>query len=234
MESIANLPRATGVSRARARNPKKSLPGPLAPGPQKVWKKSRKSPEQTFSRLFPDFFQTSSRLFPDFWGPRETFSRLFFGISGLEVPRDSCSSREGSQGIAYDVRYQCSAGACIVRARFLLAQGKGGGVRGGKGGGPLFIRNQGRANHEVQTVNRNTGIRESANRALVSLRLLNALNSEDRGLKVRFSLATIVFETFELILCQMLSSQGKNAPSNPYPHYLVRLATSRSCFSLAP
>ena len=37
----------------------------------------------------------------------------------------------------------------------------------------------------------------------------------------------IVFETCELILCQMLSSQGKNAPSNPYPHYLVRLATSR-------
>ena len=30
-----------------------------------------------------------------------------------------------------------------------------------------------------------------------------------------------------MILCQMLSSQGKNAPSNPYPHYLVRLATSR-------
>ena len=43
-----------------------------------------------------------------------------------------------------------------------------------------------------------------------TLRLLNALNSEDRGLKVRFSLAMIVFETFELILCQMLSSQGKN------------------------
>ena len=61
-----------------------------------------------------------------------------------------------------------------------------------------------------------------------SLRLLNALNSEDRGLKVRFSLAMIVFETFELILCQMLSSQGKNAPSNPYPHYLVRLAASRN------
>ena len=60
-----------------------------------------------------------------------------------------------------------------------------------------------------------------------SLRLLNALNSEDRGLKVRFSLAMIVFQTFEQILCQMLSSQGKNAPSNPYPHYLVRLATSR-------
>ena len=60
-----------------------------------------------------------------------------------------------------------------------------------------------------------------------SLRLLNALNSEDRGLKVRFSLATIVFETFELIFCQMLSSQRKNAPSDPYPHYLVRLAASR-------
>ena len=38
---------------------------------------------------------------------------------------------------------------------------------------------------------------------------------------MRFSLATIAFETFELILCQMLSSQGKNAPSNPYPHYLA-------------
>ena len=61
----------------------------------------------------------------------------------------------------------------------------------------------------------------------ITLRLLNALNSEDRGLKVRFSLATIVFETFELILCQMLSSRGKNAPSHPYPHYLVRLATLR-------
>ena len=65
-------------------------------------------------------------------------------------------------------------------------------------------------------------------RLWVPLRLLNALNSEDRCLKVRFSLATIVFETFELILCQMLSSQGKNAPSNPYPHYLVRLAASRT------
>ena len=64
------------------------------------------------------------------------------------------------------------------------------------------------------------------------MRLLNALDSEDRGLKVRFSLATIVFETFELILCQMLSSQGKNAPSNPYPHYLVRLAASRGLDSL--
>ena len=68
-------------------------------------------------------------------------------------------------------------------------------------------------------------------RSAESLRLLNALNREDRGLKVRFSLVTIVFETFEPILCQMLSSQGKNAPSNPYPHYLVRLATSRVIFN---
>ena len=28
-------------------------------------------------------------------------------------------------------------------------------------------------------------------------------------------------------MSQILSSQGKNAPSDPYPHYLVRLATSR-------
>ena len=58
-----------------------------------------------------------------------------------------------------------------------------------------------------------------------SLRLLNALNSEDRGLKVRFSLATIAFDRESA--SQILLSQGKNAPSNPYPHYLVRLATSR-------
>ena len=63
-------------------------------------------------------------------------------------------------------------------------------------------------------------------------KILEVAKREDRGLKVRFSLATIVFETFELILCQMLSSQGKNAPSNPYPHYLVRLATSRILLSL--
>ena len=59
------------------------------------------------------------------------------------------------------------------------------------------------------------------------MRLLNALNSEDRGLKVRFSLATIAFDRESAQMSQILSSQGKNAPSNPYPHYLVRLATSR-------
>ena len=62
---------------------------------------------------------------------------------------------------------------------------------------------------------------------IATLRLLNALNSEDRGLKVRFSLATIAFDRESAQMSQMLSSQGKNAPSNPYPHYLVRLATSR-------
>ena len=60
-----------------------------------------------------------------------------------------------------------------------------------------------------------------------TLRLLNALNSEDRGLKVRFSLATIALDRESAQICQILSSQGKNAPSNPYPHYLVRLAASR-------
>ena len=62
-----------------------------------------------------------------------------------------------------------------------------------------------------------------------TLRLLNALNSEDRGLKVRFSLATIAFDRESAQMSQILSSQGKNAPSNPYPHYLVRLVTSREC-----
>ena len=48
-----------------------------------------------------------------------------------------------------------------------------------------------------------------------TLRLLNALNSEDRGLKVRFSLATIAFDRESAQMSQILSSQGKNAPSNP-------------------
>ena len=48
---------------------------------EKVSKKSRKSPEETFSRLFPDF-SDFSRLFPDFLGlrPRETFFQSFFGF----------------------------------------------------------------------------------------------------------------------------------------------------------
>ena len=72
---------------------------------------------------------------------------------------------------------------------------------------------------------RNTGL--VCLRTKITLRLLNALNSEDRGWKVRFSLATIAFDRESAQMSQILSSQGKNAPSNPYPHYLVRLATSR-------
>ena len=69
----------------------------------------------------------------------------------------------------------------------------------------------------------------------LGLRLLNALNSEDRGLKVRFSLATIAFDRESAQMSQILSSQGKDAPSNPYPHYLVRLATSwRDCDVFVP
>ena len=84
----------------------KSLPGPPALAPQKVWKKSRKSPEQTYSRLFPDFsdfFETFSKLFgaPGLGGPGRLFSD-FFGISGPEGSRDSCSSREGSQLTKHD------------------------------------------------------------------------------------------------------------------------------------
>ena len=44
-----------------------------------------------------------------------------------------------------------------------------------------------------------------------TLRLLNALNSEDRGLKGRFSLATIAFDRESAQMSQILSSQGKNA-----------------------
>ena len=45
---------------------------------------------------------------------------------------------------------------------------------------------------------------------------------------MRFSLATIAFDRESAQMSQILSSQGKNAPSEPYPHYLVRLATSRA------
>ena len=52
--------------------------------------------------------------------------------------------------------------------------------------------------------------------------MLNTLDSEDRGLKVRFSLAMIAFDRESAQMSQILSSQGKKAPSNPYPHYLDR------------
>ena len=80
---------------------KKVSRGPPAPASPKVWKmsgkvskkseKSGKSLENVCSGLCRE-----SRLFPDFWGPRGLFSDSF-GISGPEGPRDSCSSREGSQ-----------------------------------------------------------------------------------------------------------------------------------------
>ena len=59
---------------------------------------------------------------------------------------------------------------------------------------------------------------ESSRTSLSSVRFAGTtldLPSEDRGLEVRFSLATIALETFELILCQMLSSQGKKRTFRP-------------------
>ena len=45
--------------------------------------------------------------------------------------------------------------------------------------------------------------------------MLNTLNSEDRGLKVRFSLATIIFETFELISVKYYRRKGKTHLQTP-------------------
>ena len=75
----------------------KSLPGPPALGSQKVWKKSRKVPNR-HCRDFFQTFRTFSRLFraPGPEAPKDLFPD-FLGISGPEGPRDSCSSREGSQ-----------------------------------------------------------------------------------------------------------------------------------------
>ena len=116
-----------GFPRLRVANPPasyRSLSGPPGPksGPgvpkslEKVSKQSEKSGkslenvcsgkslEKVPSRHFRDFFRTFrtvSRLFPDFLGPGP--GRLFsdfFGISGPEGPRDSCSSREGSQPLS--------------------------------------------------------------------------------------------------------------------------------------
>ena len=55
------------------------------------------------------------------------------------------------------------------------------------------------------------------------------IHSEDRGLKVRFSLATIVFETFELILCQMLSSQGKKRTFKPLSSLFSAFSNLKEC-----
>ena len=57
--------------------------------------------------------------------------------------------------------------------------------------------------------------------------MLNALNSEDKGLKVRFSLAMIAFETFELIisLSNAIVAREKRTFKPLSSLYLVRLAT---------
>ena len=82
---------------------KKSLPEPPAPGPPRVWKRSRKSLSgpfrdffQTFSRLFRDFFQTLAGG-PGAFQPQEIFGRLFRGLSGPEGPSDPCKWSTGSQ-----------------------------------------------------------------------------------------------------------------------------------------
>ena len=72
---------------------------------EKVSKKSRTDIFETFSRLvglFRDFFQTFSRLFgtPAPEAPGDFF-QTFWGISGPEGPRDSCSSSEGSQSMFF-------------------------------------------------------------------------------------------------------------------------------------
>ena len=111
LPALRTLPRATGVSRAlRAREtPKKvwkKVSGASGRGTpkslEKVSKKSEKSGkslENVCLGLLRDFLQT-------FWdpgagGPGRHFSD-FFGISGPEGPRDSCSSREGSQSQHFD------------------------------------------------------------------------------------------------------------------------------------
>ena len=99
------LPRATGVSRAlRTRCSQKSLKRvsrglwPGAPKSlEKVSKKSEKS-GKSLENVCSGLFETFSRLFgtprPEAAGDS---SQTFLGISGPEGPRDSCSSREGSE-----------------------------------------------------------------------------------------------------------------------------------------
>ena len=89
--------------------PKKSrkcLPGPLAPEPRKVSKKSSlgtvgKDSFDTFRRLSGHFPDCSRDFLETFrgsgaGGPGRNF-RDFFGISGPKDPRDLCKGRAGSQ-----------------------------------------------------------------------------------------------------------------------------------------
>ena len=95
---LRTLPRATGVSQAlQAQNPKKSG--------KNVSRKSRTDIFETFSRLFRLFFESFSRL----------FGAPFCGsLLGSEGPRDSCSSREGSQLLS---QQSLLAGATLMSVR---------------------------------------------------------------------------------------------------------------------
>ena len=83
-EPSDELQESLGPSRPEIpKKSEKSLPGPPAPGSQKVWKKSRKSPEQTFSRLFETFSrllgtprpEAPGDFFQTFWGFRARRAR---------------------------------------------------------------------------------------------------------------------------------------------------------------
>ena len=82
---MGTSPPLTEVSRAlRARNPKKTsrkcLPGPPAPGPQTVSKKSQNTPK-TLSRHFPETLRRLPALSPRLF-------RDFLGVPGPEAPGD--------------------------------------------------------------------------------------------------------------------------------------------------
>ena len=62
------------------------------------------------------------------------------------------------------------------------------------------------------------------------MRLLNALNSEDRGLKVHFSLATIAFDRESAQVSQMLSSQGKKRTFKPLSSLFSEFGFSQNDF----
>ena len=101
-EPVGHLQGSLGPSEPETpKMSEKSLQGPPAPGPPRVWKKSRKGLFGTFWRHFPDsrdFFETFSRLSggPGAGGPERLFSD-FFGVSGPEGPRDPCKWPTGSQ-----------------------------------------------------------------------------------------------------------------------------------------
>ena len=65
-------------------------------------------------------------------------------------------------------------------------------------------------------------------RGHLTLRLLNALNSEDMGFEgAFFPCDDSIWQRISSNVSNAIVAR-ENAPSNPYPHYLVRLATSRN------